>query len=396
MSKERIQTTDPIALLREMVAIPSYVKREGDGSYEANETHMGEFVADYIRRNTDMVVETQEVVDGRFNVIARGKGPTSVMMLGHLDTVQPRQGYKHPPFSAVVEDGKLYGLGSCDMKSGISSILTAAATVEKTDGLMLLFYIDEEYDFAGMKAYVQKVPEDLRPKIIVSADGEEMEVMYACRGLIEVSGFIRGESGHAGRSDSGKNAIYKAVDAIREVKAHLAKQFVSPQMGTTTLNLAYLRGGLDDGLDKDGVRQFGKEGNNIPDLAQFVIDVRPATPDLNAQQILEMIEASCKEQKVELEETSIRHDLGAWLSPIEDAQDALDIIRQQVGTVNLKDPGSFVYVDVAMLWQKLRRSAVVVGPGAPGTAPSNNEHVVEDEVYKAAELFKRIIEKYQR
>ncbi|MBI2590323.1 MAG: M20/M25/M40 family metallo-hydrolase [Candidatus Blackburnbacteria bacterium] len=176
----------------------------------------------------------------------------------------------------------------------------------------------------------------------------------------------------------------------------MAKQFVSPQMGTTTLNLAYLRGGLDDGLDKDGVRQFGKEGNNIPDLAQFVIDVRPATPDLNAQQILEMIEASCKEQKVELEETSIRHDLGAWLSPIEDAQDALDIIRQQVGTVNLKDPGSFGYVDVAMLWQKLRCSAVVVGPGARGTAHSNNEHVVEDEVYKAAELFKRIIEKYQR
>lgn len=391
---ERLSATDPISILKDIVSIPSYVRRRDEEGYESDERDMRFYIADFIKRNTTMRVDLQEVVDGRFNVVAQGRGPTRLVLVGHMDTVEPRIGYKHSPFSAVIEDGKLYGLGSCDMKSGLASILSAAATFQDTEGLMLLFYIDEEYDFAGMRSFVRTVEPDLRPDLIVSADGEGMEIVCGCRGLIEVSGHIRGVTGHASRPDSGRNAINGAVKAVNQLKTLLAKKYTSKELGTTSLNLAFLHGGLDLGIDERGESILGQEGNNIPDLSQFVLDIRPATPDLTAKQVLEDLGALCAQEGFRLEKTKVRHDLGAWASSIDEAQVGLEVVKSVVGEVKFCDPSSFGYVDIAMLWQRLRRPAFVIGPGGKETAHTVNEYVEVDKVYKAQELFRRLIERY--
>lgn len=390
---ERLNPIDPISILKDIVSIPSYVRRR-EGGYESDERDMGFYIADFIKRNTTMRVDLQEVVDGRFNVVAQGKRPTRLVLMGHMDTVEPRVGYKHGPFSAVIEDGKLYGLGSCDMKSGLAAILSAAATFQDTDGLMLLFYIDEEYDFAGMRSFVKTIEPDLHPDFIVSADGQGLQIICGCRGLIEVSGHIRGITGHASRPDLGRNAIYGTVEAVRQLKALLAMKYTSKELGTTSLNLAFLHGGLDLGIDERGENILGREGNNIPDLSQFVLDVRPATPDLTAEQVLENLSALCAQEGFRLEKTRVRHDLGAWVSSVDEAQPALEIVKSVVGEVRFLDPSGFGYVDIAMLWQRLRRPAFVIGPGGKGIAHTVNEYVEVDKVYKAQELFRRLIERY--
>ena len=68
----------------------------------------------------------------RWNVVARreGDGPgPCVHFNGHIDVVAPGEGWTRPPFEARIEDGRVYGRGSCDMKGGLAAAIVAAETL---------------------------------------------------------------------------------------------------------------------------------------------------------------------------------------------------------------------------------------------------------------------------
>ena len=56
-----------------------------------------------------------------------GEGGRSLILNGHIDTVtiEPRDEWTHEPFGAEIEDGKMYGRGASDMKSGIVAAMVA-------------------------------------------------------------------------------------------------------------------------------------------------------------------------------------------------------------------------------------------------------------------------------
>ena len=70
----------------------------------------------------------------RPNVIARYKGKgqgKSLLLSGHIDTVPVGDDrWKHPPYAADIEDGKLYGRGAYDMKAGLSCMMTAIKIIK--------------------------------------------------------------------------------------------------------------------------------------------------------------------------------------------------------------------------------------------------------------------------
>src|SRR5665213_525062 len=105
-------------------------------------------------------VSKQKVVDNRFNVIARAgpaaPGTKSLMLNGHLDIVGV-DGMTHPPFDPTTTDGRVYGRGSADMKSGIAAMCVAArdAVARRIDGeVVIALVIDEEYESLGTRALI--------------------------------------------------------------------------------------------------------------------------------------------------------------------------------------------------------------------------------------------------
>jgi acetylornithine deacetylase len=146
-----------------------------------------------MRSNTTLAVTKQSVVDGRFNVIAKGTEPTRTLLIGHIDTVENRAGWTTDPWNPVIKNDRLYGLGATDIKGSLAAMLAAVSEVKNTDGLMILCYIDEEYDFAGMRQFIKEYKGKIEPTQIVSLDGSADQIGTGCRGLIEVSFRLRGK-----------------------------------------------------------------------------------------------------------------------------------------------------------------------------------------------------------
>ena len=84
-----------------------------------------------------------------------GKGEgRSLLLSGHIDTVPlGTTDWSYDPFGAVVEDGKLYGLGSFDMKGGVAALLSAVRVIKELDiplagDLIAETVVDEHRDTA--------------------------------------------------------------------------------------------------------------------------------------------------------------------------------------------------------------------------------------------------------
>ena len=95
------------------------------------------------------------------------KEKQNLAFLGHTDTVQGLNDWTYNPLELKEENGRLYGLGSCDMKGGIAGILKAVLDTDwnklKT-GIKLYFTYDEEIGFEGIKEIVrknEKMPENV-------------------------------------------------------------------------------------------------------------------------------------------------------------------------------------------------------------------------------------------
>ena len=152
-----IDTNELVALTRDLVRIPSVV-RPGDPT--ATEAAVASHVEGWMR-SQGLDVEVQQVAPGRPNVLGAigeaAAGPT-LLLEGHTDVVTEGDpsAWTHPPFAAELVDGKIYGRGAADMKSGLAAAMIAAAAIKRSGAplagrLVVGALVDEEGDMIGAK-----------------------------------------------------------------------------------------------------------------------------------------------------------------------------------------------------------------------------------------------------
>lgn len=101
------------------------------------------------------------------------------------------------------------------------------------------------------------------------------------------------------------------------------------------MNLAYLLGGQE----QEGVsyRADGKfiavkeQGNIIPDIDEFVVDVRPSSPDLTAEKIVSELENSAVANGCRFVGAKLRHQLGAWYTDLSEIEEFLELAKEVTG-----------------------------------------------------------------
>jgi len=181
-----------------------------------------------------------EIIDGekgakdglsRPNVIVTLDAGSDVTLLleSHFDVVPPGPDWTYPPFKLTVEDGKAYGRGAADNKSGIAAAIGAMRKLkkEKLDiNLKLVAGVDEEI---GGRYGVDYVLSDYGLKgdatLIVDSGPERLYV--GASGIIWGKIMVEGKQGHAGYPFKAKNAIEEArklLEALEPYKNAVEKK----------------------------------------------------------------------------------------------------------------------------------------------------------------------------
>jgi succinyl-diaminopimelate desuccinylase len=287
-----VDADELIQLTRDLVRIPSVVR---PGDPDATEAAVADYVRQwFLREGFD--VEVQDVAPGRPNVLAvlgdKGQGK-SLLLEGHTDVVtegDPAR-WTRPPFSAELVDGRIYGRGSADMKSGLAAAMIAAAAFKRSrtrlnGRLVVGALVDEEADMIGVRHLcTTTIGRELDAAII--CEPEENELCLEQRGVVWARVTVRGRMAHGAMPEAGANPITGIGALLREIPALerslrrlcTKSKHLRPPTATPTIVRAPLAG--------------VPQQNVIPGTAEATIDIR-LTPGPDAEAITAEIDAACR------------------------------------------------------------------------------------------------------
>lgn len=355
-------------ILKQLISIPSWVNDK------TNEEEIGKWIYGFLKKNSDFNVSKQPIDGKRFNVIAQNGTGAVNLVTGHIDTVKPNSGWKTNPFKPEIKGDRLSGLGSSDMKCGIAIMLYLATLPNLRKNLMFLFYCDEEYDFLGMKKFIAEYKNKIKPKLIISLDGEGLQIGNSCRGLIELRVSVEGKAGHSANPKSGINAITQSFNVIGKIRKYIRK-YQSQELGSSTLNIAYIKGG-------------GSEGNIIAEKCEYIVEIRVANNNLNAGIVKQLITRESEKLGLKVDGIKIRHDLGSWITPKEKLNEYIKLAPIK----KLKSAKKSGYIDVQMLWKTFGKVPTFsLGAGEKGMSHKANEFVKIPDILKAQKFYQSIL-----
>jgi putative selenium metabolism hydrolase len=203
---------DIVKFLRDMIAIPSESRQEGER-------------CERVRHEFETLGLDEVFFDRLGNVVGRvGSGPLSILMDGHIDCVGvgDPDAWAHDPFRGKLEDGKVWGRGAVDELPAIACMaygmklllerglpdevtvyLTASVMEEDCDGYCLLHLIENE---------------GIRPDVVIIGEPTDLGVYRGQRGRVEATISTTGVSAHAAHPDQGVNALYKMAPILRDIE----------------------------------------------------------------------------------------------------------------------------------------------------------------------------------
>ncbi len=170
------------------------------------------------------VVEVEIV--GESLVAGRRTGKPRIDLYGHLDTV-PENGN----LPARIEAGRVHGLGTTDMKSGLALMLAALESPVIAAGpydVFGIFYDREEgpADENGLEAVLDTASHLVDAELALVMEPTDNELQLGCQGTINATVTFEGEAAHSARPWLGENAVTKAGEWLAEMHLREARDVV--------------------------------------------------------------------------------------------------------------------------------------------------------------------------
>lgn len=193
----------------------------------------------------------------------------SILLNSHHDTVKPNPQYTKDPFTPIIEDGKLYGLGSNDAGGCVVSLIAAFLFFYEKDNLaynlILATTAEEEISgYGGIELLLgndkfENALQGREPDCAIVGEPTKMQLAIAEKGLMVLDCEALGKAGHAAREE-GENAIYKA---LKDIEWFSTYQFprVSEWLGPVKMSVTV-------------VNTENKAHNIVPSSCKFVVDIR--------------------------------------------------------------------------------------------------------------------------
>ncbi|MHB1253536.1 MAG: M20 family metallopeptidase [Candidatus Humimicrobiaceae bacterium] len=282
-----INEEELLDILKDLIRIPGHVNCEGQ------ENKISLHTAGVLEKEK-IDTKLQVVEPGRKNVIGRIYGKNkgkSLALNGHLDTVPPNGSMKS--YEPIIYDGKLYGLGSSDMKGAVAAILYSLILVKRAridlDGdLYFTGVIGEESGGTGTRFLINS---GFKPDYAVVGEPTSLNIVNSHKGCFLVDVIIEGKAAHASIPQKGANAIAAMGNFICKINNEYVPKLnkrIQEGAGSPTISFGIISGGKKVNIVADHCvlnidrRWITSESNEIiiPELEKYLKDVCNQNADL--------------------------------------------------------------------------------------------------------------------
>ncbi len=344
---------EAVALLCELIAIPSFSREE---------LNTAETIFRFIEKKSIPVFRKGNNVWAK-NQFFESSKPT-ILLNSHHDTVKPNAGYTRNPHEPVIEDGKLFGLGSNDAGGALVSLLAVFLQfyADKELPFNLIYSATAEEEISG-KGGIESIIHEIPPvHLAIVGEPTRMKMAVAERGLLVLDCTAKGKAGHAARNE-GVNAIYLAMKDMEWFSSYKFEK-VSEWLGPVNMNVT--------------VVQAGTAHNQVPAECNFTVDIR-LNEYYTHQEIMDTVKqhisSEVKERSTRIKPSFI---------------DKNHAIVSAAKELNIELYGSPTTSDMALMPWK----AVKIGPGDSARSHSADEFIYVHEIDEGVKTYIRLLEKY--
>lgn len=335
----------------------------------------------------------------RRNLYAQFKGaqPKSIMFNGHIDTMPPgdESAWTVPPWGATLKDGRLYGLGVCDMKAGLMASIMAVQLL-KDAGIPLPCTVkissvcDEE---GGGNGSIVAAIGGQRADAVVVCEPTQGELLVAHMGFVFFHIEVEGLAVHSGQKTSGVNAIDKAIKiihALEDLEHDWLLRHKHPLLPPPSGNV--------------GVIQGGAAGSTVPDYCSFKTCVHYHPGTMSRDQVVAEYRRAidlCSDGDAFLRDHRPRVSIYQAGGPFEMDPDhpLVHSFKAAWGAVSgapLRIAGSSSGCD-SRIWRGIANCPTIqFGPGALQQCHAVDEYVDIEEYLKAIHIYACLIMEWGR
>jgi len=368
-----VPAIDVVQLTKDLVAIDSVSR---------NSTVAVAAVLEPVLRDAGFTVEQIEYTDENGErkvslVGVKGDGVGGLGFFSHYDTV-PGTNWERDPWSPIIENDRLIGLGSCDMKGPLAATVVAAAGIDPSrlkHSIVIAATADEEVGYGGAKAILahSELLKAAKPTHGVIAEPTSLIPVYAHKGGTVVTVTANGTAAHTS-TDRGISANFLIAPFLAEM-AELAKRIKADP--------SYHRAEFDPptvGFNMT-IDDFGCRTNVTAPQSVARVGFRPMPGDRSDDIVAEVVERA-------------RHyglDVEIGSNPPFAGSRDTTVVQSALGATGLTEAMTAPYGTEAVIFQSAM-DAVVLGPGSIAQAHTNGEWIALSQLYDAVAVYTRMIE----
>lgn len=317
-----------------------------------------------------------------------------VMLSGHTDVVPvDGQAWDSDPWSLLLQDGRYFGRGTCDMK-GFIAICLAYAPEFLSRGLEtpihLAFSYDEEIGCVGVQTLIEKMKHmPVKPAMCIVGEPTSMDVSLGHKGKRSYDATVRGFEAHSSLAPQGVNAIAYAAELINYMTA-MADRFAK-------------EGPFDDAYDvkhttvHTGVIEGGTALNIVPKECKVRFEFRNLA-EHNPDGIIEEIEAFARNE-LEPRMQAVQPETGIDIVEVTDAPGLNTAPDEEVVTFVKSLAGRNDHIKVAfateagLFRERVGVPTVICGPGSIEQAHKPNEYVSVDQLAQCEQFMRNLADR---
>lgn len=410
-----------LQLTKELIQIES----TDPGTYEGK---IAQFLIDWLSRLPNVTVSKREVLSGRYNIMAElpkldshsekkvkpnGKvdevciksvqdgnstkvnlnctDEGDIILICHMDTVVVGEGWTIPPFEAIEREGRIYGRGACDMKSGLACCLSAFAYIalKRHEGFVnassrkikLICTVDEEDFMRGVEAcidwgWVKK------NDWILDAEPTNGQIQVAHKGRVWYEIEVKGKTAHASTPWKGADANAAMAEIIRYIRLSIKNTPSHLELGHSTVTFGQIEGGYRPYV--------------VPDSCKLWIDMR-LVPPTDTNQTRKIVEEAIEKARREVPGITAEYKITGNRPYVErdDNSPLLSVMKKICQDVTNEEttvsyfPG---YTDTAVIAGTLHNNnCMSYGPGNLECAHQPDEYVAVEDIIRCEKVYRALL-----